>query len=84
MAELVGPPELAPFPDVVVEALDDSAPAGGARVFAAGVYRAEVVNAFDPAPDVDPISANASFVPLMDIDHLTTVLLRPCVQSSVI
>jgi hypothetical protein len=39
--------------EVAVEVLDESAPAGWARAFAAGVYKADVVSAFDPAAD-DP------------------------------
>ena len=50
-AELVAPAEVAPLLDVAVEALAESAFAGGARVFADGVYSAEVVSALDPAED---------------------------------
>src|ERR1700735_3455132 len=49
VAELVAPAVL----DVAVDVLGDSAFAGAARVFADGVYSAEVVSAFEPA-DGDP------------------------------
>src|ERR1700691_5812003 len=50
MAELVAPAEVAPLLSGAEE-LADNAFAGGARVFAAGVYRAEVVSALEPAED---------------------------------
>ena len=50
-AELVAPAEVAPLLDVAVEMLANSAFVGGVRVFAAGVYSADVVSAFDPAED---------------------------------
>ena len=53
VAELVAPAEPAPL---LVEPLAESALAGGAREFAAGVYRAEPVSEFDPAED-DPEDA---------------------------
>ena len=56
VAELVPPAEFAPRLDVG-EALAESAFPGDAMVFAAGVYRAEVVSAFDPAADA-PEDAN--------------------------
>ena len=54
--ELVVPAECAPVLDGV-EALGESAFAGGASVFADGVYNADVVSAFDPAADA-PEDAN--------------------------
>jgi hypothetical protein len=50
VAELVAPAEFAPVLDVE-EALGESAFPGGARIFADGVYRAELFRAFDPAED---------------------------------
>src|SRR5580704_6616906 len=50
VAELVAPAEVAPLLDAVVEVLE-RAFAAGTRVFAAGVYRAEVVSALEPAED---------------------------------
>ena len=61
--ELVAPAELAPLPDVAVALLEVSAFAGGASVFADGVYGAEVVNAFDPAAD-DPEDAKEVDAPV--------------------
>jgi hypothetical protein len=55
VAELVAPMEVAPLPD-------ESTFPGGARVLAAGVYRAEVVTAFDPAED-DPEEAKEEDAP---------------------
>ena len=65
VAELVAPAEFAPLPDEAVEAPVESAFAGGARVFAAGVYCAEAVRALDPAED-DPEAENEveALVPL--------------------
>src|ERR1700691_1240013 len=54
--ELGAPAEFAPLLDVD-DALGESAFAGGARVFADGVYSAEAVSALDPAED-DPEDAN--------------------------
>ena len=62
MAELVVPAEPATLLDAAVEVLAESAFKGGARVFAAGVYSAEVVSAFDPAED-DPEDANEEGLP---------------------
>ena len=62
MAELVEPAELAPVLDGE-EALGESAFSGGARLFAAGVYCAELVSAFDPAED-DPEDANEEEAPV--------------------
>ena len=61
VAELVAPAEFAPVFDAE-EALGESAFRGGARVLAAGVYRAEAVCAFDPAED-DPDEANEEAAP---------------------
>jgi hypothetical protein len=61
VAELVVPAEFAPRLDVE-EALADSALPGGARVFADGVYSAEVVSALDPAADA-PEDANDEEAP---------------------
>ena len=61
-AELVVPAELAPLLDAAVEVLAESAFAGGARVFADGVYSAEVVSALDPAED-DPEDAKEEEAP---------------------
>ena len=55
VTELVAPAEFAPVPSVE-KAFDESAFEGGARVFADGVYCAELVSAFDPAED-DPEDA---------------------------
>src|SRR5580692_5646368 len=55
-AELVTPAEFAPLLDVA-DAPGESAFAGGASVFAAGVYGAEAVSALDPAEDA-PEEAN--------------------------
>jgi hypothetical protein len=55
-AELGAPAEFAPLFDAE-DVLGESAFAGGASVFADGVYRAEAVSAFDPAED-DPEDAN--------------------------
>ena len=62
VAELVMPAEPAPRLDVAVEVLAESAFKGGARVFAAGVYSAEVVSEFDPAED-DPEDAKEEEAP---------------------
>jgi hypothetical protein len=62
VAELVAPAEVAPLLDVAVEPLGESAFAGGTRVFAAGVYSAEVVSVFDPAED-DPEDAKEEAAP---------------------
>ena len=59
VAELVLPAEPAP---VVDELLGASAFAGGARLFADGVYNAEVVSAFEPAEDA-PEDANEEDAP---------------------
>ena len=61
VTELVAPAEFAPVL-CVEEAPDESAFRGGARVFAAGVYCAELVNAFDPAED-DPEDAKDEDAP---------------------
>jgi hypothetical protein len=50
--ELVIPAELAPLVDAVVPAAMTRA--GGAMVFALGVYRVDAVSAFEPA-DVEPL-----------------------------
>ena len=63
VAELVVPAEPAPLLDVAVEVLAESAFKGGARVFAAGVYSAEVVSQLDPAED-DPEDANEEEAPV--------------------
>ena len=63
VAELVVPAEPAPLLDVAVEALAESAFKGGARVFAAGVYSAEVVSPLDPAED-DPEDAKEEEAPV--------------------
>ena len=57
--------------DAVVETLAESALVGGIRVFAAGVYSAEVVSAFDPAED-DPEDAKeeAAAAPVVPEDAL--------------
>ena len=57
VAELVAPAEVAPLLGVAAEAAAESALVSGIRVFADGVYKAEVVNAFDPA-DEEPEAAN--------------------------
>jgi hypothetical protein len=49
--------------DAAVEAPAESAFAGGARVFADGLYSAEVVSAFEPAED-DPEDAKEDDAPL--------------------
>jgi hypothetical protein len=59
VAELVAPAEPAPL---LGEPLAESAFEGGARVFAPGVYRAELVNEFDPAED-DPEEAKEEEAP---------------------
>jgi hypothetical protein len=59
--ELVAPAEFAPVLGVD-EAIGVSAFAGGVKVFAAGVYNAEPVGAFDPAED-DPEEANDEAAP---------------------
>jgi hypothetical protein len=61
VVELVAPAELARRLDVE-DALAESAFPGGARVFAEGVYSAEVVNALDPAADA-PEEANEEEAP---------------------
>jgi hypothetical protein len=63
VAELVAPAEVAPWLDAAVEVLAESAFAGGARVFAAAVYNAELVSAFDPAED-DPEDAKEEEAPV--------------------
>jgi hypothetical protein len=70
MVELVAPAELAPLFDVE-DVLGDSAFVGGTRVFADGVYRAEDVNALDPAADA-PEEANevAAPAPVASADAL--------------
>jgi hypothetical protein len=61
IAELVVPAELAPVLDV--EALvGERAFVGGRRVFADGVYSAELVSAFDPA-EGDPEDAKEEAAP---------------------
>ena len=55
--ELVAPAEVDPLLDVEVTAFAVSALAGGASVFADGVYGAEAVTEFNPAED-DPDDAN--------------------------
>jgi hypothetical protein len=62
MAELVMPAEFAPVPGVE-DAAAESAFNGGVRVFADGVYRAEVVSAFEPAED-DPEDAKEEDAPV--------------------
>ncbi len=62
MAELGAPAEFAPVLDVE-EALGERTFAGGARVFAAGEYRAEVVSALDPA-EAAPEDANEEEAPV--------------------
>jgi hypothetical protein len=62
MAELVAPAEFAPLLDVE-EVLGESAFRGGVRVFADGVYSAEVVSALDPA-EVDPEDAKEEEAPV--------------------
>jgi hypothetical protein len=62
-AELVAPAEPAPLLDAAVEVLAESALAGGARVFADGVYSAEPVRALEPAED-DPEDANEEEAPV--------------------
>jgi hypothetical protein len=61
VAELVVPAEFAPVLGVD-DPLGVSAFAGGARVFADGVYSAELVDAFDPAED-DPEDAKEEEAP---------------------
>ena len=61
MIELVTPAELAPLEAEVVPG--ESAFAGGARVFADGVYCAEDVNALDPAAEA-PDDANEVEAPV--------------------
>ena len=61
--ELVVPAEVAPLLDVAVEVLVESALAGGARVFAEGVYCAEAVSALEPAEDA-PEDANEEEAPV--------------------
>jgi hypothetical protein len=60
--ELVAPAEVAPLFDVE-GVVGESAFAGGARVFADGVYCAELVSAFDPAEE-DPEDANEVEAPV--------------------
>ena len=62
VAELVAPAEVAPLLDEAVEALVESAFAGGASVLAAGVYCAEAVSALEPAED-DPEDAKEEEAP---------------------
>ena len=50
ITELVEPAEFAPLLEVE-GVVGESARAGGARVFADGVYCAELVSAFEPADD---------------------------------
>ena len=61
MTELLTAALFVPVPGVE-EALGESAFEGGASVFAAGVYFADVVSAFDPADD-DPEDANEEDAP---------------------
>jgi hypothetical protein len=61
IVELVAPAELAPLLDAV-DVLGESAFAGGASVFADGVYSAELVSALDPAADA-PDDANEEDAP---------------------
>jgi hypothetical protein len=61
IVELVAPAELAPVLDAV-EVLRESAFAGGASVFADGVYSAELVSALEPAADA-PEDANEDAAP---------------------
>ena len=63
MAELVVPAEVAPLLEAAVEVLAESAFAGGARVFADGVYSADAVSALDPAEE-DPEDANEDEAPV--------------------
>jgi hypothetical protein len=63
VAELVAPAEPAPLADAAAELLAESAFAGGASVFAAGVYSAELVTAFDP-PEGDPEDAKEAAAPV--------------------
>ena len=62
MAELGAPAEDAPLFDVEA-VVGVSAFAGGARVFAAGVYSADEVTEFDPA-EADPEDANEVEAPV--------------------
>jgi hypothetical protein len=61
IVELVAPAELAPLVDAV-DVLGESAFAGGASVFADGVYSAELVSALEPAADA-PEEANEDAAP---------------------
>ena len=70
-AELVMPAELAPLLDVAVEMLANSAFTGGVSVFAAGVYSADDVSAFDPAEgDAEDANVAAAAAPLAPDDAL--------------
>ena len=62
IVELVAPADLAPLFDVE-DVPGESALAGGARVFAAGVYSAEDVSALEPAADA-PEAANEVEAPV--------------------
>ena len=62
VAELVVPADPAPLLDIAAEVLAESAFKGGASVFAAGVYSAEVVSPLDPAED-DPEDAKEEEAP---------------------
>jgi hypothetical protein len=61
-AELVAPADPAPRLDVAPELPAASAFKGGVRVFAPGVYSAEVVSPLDPAED-DPEDAKEEEAP---------------------
>ena len=57
--------------DVAVELLAESAPAGGTRVGAEGVYSADDVSAFDPADaDADAEKDEEAPAPLVPEDAL--------------
>jgi hypothetical protein len=56
------PEELTPLLAAVVVLLGVSAVAGGVRVFADGVYRAELLSAFEP-PDGDAEDAKEEAAP---------------------
>jgi hypothetical protein len=62
VVELGVPAEVAPLLVVVEDVFGVSALLGGVRVFADGVYNADVVNAFDPA-DGDAEAENEDVAP---------------------
>jgi hypothetical protein len=64
VVELVAPAEAAPV--LGVDALVERTLAGGVRVFADGVYFAELVSAFDPAED-ELEDAKEETVPVPDV-----------------